>query len=148
MATKKGFRGEEDENQDEFDNEDDDYEDADLDMEDDDLVADEDEFEEEEEEAPRRVVKRRLSKPAVTMIGGIAKTKLTDPALCEEAWAKLRDQSEGAEIVPYSMSEYFNKDEAIEHKKFGLGFVTEVIPPNKIEVIFQDALRKLVYGRS
>ncbi len=37
---------------------------------------------------------------------------------------------------PYAISGLFEAGEALEHPKFGLGFVQKVIPPNKIEVMF------------
>jgi hypothetical protein len=32
----------------------------------------------------------------------------------------------------------------LDHQTFGLGLVRKVIPPNKIEVLFRDAIRRLV----
>ena len=47
----------------------------------------------------------------------------------------------------YNVKGLFEKDSAINHPKFGLGFVMES-KTNKIEVVFEDSARLLVHNRS
>lgn len=44
---------------------------------------------------------------------------------------------------PYKLQGVFEAGEALEHPKFGLGFVQRVIPPNKIEVMFETEIKTL-----
>lgn len=44
----------------------------------------------------------------------------------------------------YNVRESFGKDEVIEHKTFGLGFVVEELHDKRIKVLFKDAERTLV----
>lgn len=50
--------------------------------------------------------------------------------------------SEGS-TRPYNFKEIYEPGEAIEHGKFGLGFVQRVIPPNKMEVMFETEIKTL-----
>ena len=47
----------------------------------------------------------------------------------------------------YSMSAKFEVNTAMDHVKFGLGFVTEV-SSLKVQVVFEDETRELVHNRS
>jgi hypothetical protein len=48
---------------------------------------------------------------------------------------------------PYALAEYFKEMEIVSHPKFGVGYVTENIGDDKIEVTFQDDKRVLVHNR-
>ena len=47
----------------------------------------------------------------------------------------------------YAIDEYFKEMEIVAHPKFGVGYVTENIGDDKIEVTFQDDKRVLVHNR-
>src|SRR5262249_8186909 len=47
----------------------------------------------------------------------------------------------------YSIGEYFKEMEILSHPKFGVGYVTENIGDDKIEVTFQTDKRVLVHNR-
>ena len=42
------------------------------------------------------------------------------------------------EAMPYAMTSIFSKDDLVNHPTFGLGLVTATIPPNKIELTFNE----------
>ena len=48
---------------------------------------------------------------------------------------------------PYNIGEYFKELEIVSHPKFGMGFVTENIGNDKIEVTFQTDKRVLIHNR-
>ena len=48
---------------------------------------------------------------------------------------------------PYMIGEYFKELEILSHPKFGVGYVTENIGDDKIEVTFQSDKRVLVHNR-
>ncbi|MGL4208374.1 MAG: hypothetical protein ACRCTY_03200 [Candidatus Adiutrix sp.] len=45
--------------------------------------------------------------------------------------------------TPYNFKETYTAGEAIEHSKFGLGFVQKIIPPNKMDVMFENEIKTL-----
>jgi hypothetical protein len=63
-----------------------------------------------------------------------------------EIYERLSAQFKDKTILPYSMSGLFKKDDVIEHKTFGRGYVTESFR-DKMEVTFSDGPRILVYNR-
>ena len=60
-------------------------------------------------------------------------------------WVKSGEELKetGGEARPYNLQAAFAEGEAIAHPKFGLGFVQKVIPPNKIEVMFETEVKTL-----
>lgn len=56
-------------------------------------------------------------------------------------------QNKGITSKPYSMKEKFSADQALEHPRFGVGFVTQVQGQSMI-VLFQDGERTLVHSRA
>jgi hypothetical protein len=53
-----------------------------------------------------------------------------------------------AKARPYVLSGRFQAAELIRHPRFGLGLVTAVKDPTKIEVAFADGVKTLVQGHS
>lgn len=123
-----------------------DDENIDLDSDD---VLDSDDFDDDaEEEAPVRApAKRRPAPKKVPSIEGVAKSKLEKPEAAEEVWNKLRNRMGDAQPVPYSIREKLSPNLVIEHARFGIGFVTEILGPAKAEVLFKDGLRKLIHNK-
>jgi Zn ribbon nucleic-acid-binding protein len=48
---------------------------------------------------------------------------------------------------PYAINEYFKELEVVSHPKFGVGFVSENIGEDKIEVTFKEDKRVLIHNR-
>jgi hypothetical protein len=63
-----------------------------------------------------------------------------------DVFAKLKEKLGGAKTRPYRMTEVFPIDCAIEHPKFGVGYVFSSVG-QKIEVAFEDTNRALVQNR-
>lgn len=61
----------------------------------------------------------------------------------EEQWQEFALQSPVGPAIPYAMDSAFKKGDAVEHPVFGVGLVLEVVPPNKVEILF-EAGRKLL----
>ncbi len=64
----------------------------------------------------------------------------------ESLWNDLKTQIGTNNIQPYNMRNKFSMAQAIEHPKFGLGFVTSAFV-DKIEVAFVEGGRFLVHNR-
>lgn len=65
----------------------------------------------------------------------------------EEVWNDLKSQIGTDNLIPYSMKSKFELANAIEHPKFGVGFVTNATP-EKVDVAFVDGGRALVHNRT
>ena len=49
-------------------------------------------------------------------------------------------------VKPYDMNNSFSAGDVINHSKFGLGAVETSLPPNKIEVRFQEGKKLLLHN--
>lgn len=74
------------------------------------------------------------------------RAKKTAASAGNEVFLKLKEKLGSAKARPYRMTEVFPVDSAIEHPKFGIGFVY-ASAGQKIEVAFEDANRALVQNR-
>ncbi|MNT19709.1 hypothetical protein D3C72_1549770 [compost metagenome] len=54
--------------------------------------------------------------------------------------------NDSAQTVSYNMKSKFEKNQKLNHPKFGMGFIKEV-QPEKIEVVFEDEVRSLIHNR-
>ena len=53
----------------------------------------------------------------------------------------------GKNASPYDRTRKYKKGQAMMHDKFGQGEVTEVIEPQKIDVLFGDQVRRLIHAQ-
>tara|TARA_R110002073_G_scaffold332410_4_gene518385 strand:+ start:10007 stop:10465 length:459 start_codon:yes stop_codon:yes gene_type:complete len=60
--------------------------------------------------------------------------------------AQVADAAEHPEADCYQSSSAFGPTDVFAHPSFGLGYVVEVLPPSKMEVLFADKVRVLVCG--
>lgn len=60
----------------------------------------------------------------------------------EQQWQKAVSSITG-EAVPYAMTGSFSANTLVEHPVFGIGAVLEVIPPDKMEVLFREGVKRL-----
>ena len=60
-------------------------------------------------------------------------------------WMKNREElaSAGGQARVYRLQEGYQAGEAIDHPKFGLGFIQKIIPPGKMEVMFENDIKIL-----
>jgi Zn ribbon nucleic-acid-binding protein len=67
-------------------------------------------------------------------------------ATWEDALARA---SEGdlANCRPYSVRDTYEEGDCVFHPKFDVGFVNELLPDNKVEILFRDDSRILVHNR-
>jgi len=47
----------------------------------------------------------------------------------------------------YTIDKIFEPDDLITHKKFGEGYVVDVLDPKKVTIMFKDGLRTLAQGQ-
>jgi hypothetical protein len=56
-------------------------------------------------------------------------------------------RSSTLETAPYDWTRTYRKGQIMMHPTFGLGEVTAVIEPQKIDVLFSDRVRRLIHAR-
>ena len=61
----------------------------------------------------------------------------------EDEWRRTLALASASPVRPYAMQARFALGEAVEHPVFGSGIVREVLPPDKMRVLFRDGLRLL-----
>ena len=91
-----------------------------------------------------KLTKPKAAKSTATKTGKpSAKRNEPDPGA---VWSDLKTQIGLDRILPYNMKTKFQLANAIEHPKFGVGFVTATTN-EKVDVVFQDGGRALVHNR-
>jgi hypothetical protein len=68
-------------------------------------------------------------------------------AKAKPTWEQMMAKNSKKQPKPYQLGDYFKEMELLSHPKFGVGFVTENIGDDKIEVTFKDDKRVLVHNR-
>jgi len=70
-----------------------------------------------------------------------------DPGAADrEEWESLSPAMEPERALPYDMNGKYRVNSLVAHPVFGLGVVKLVVPPNKIQVLFQDGRKLLRCG--
>lgn len=132
----------------------DDIFDVDVDVDDDvevnvdlDIDIDVDIEPEEVEPLPKKKKKsrRKVAKPEkVHLICGLVdKRKLATPKGAAEAWKQLSEHVDTRNPIPYTPRAQITFDNVIEHTKFGIGIVADMLSAKKAEVVFEDQVRRL-----
>lgn len=62
-------------------------------------------------------------------------------------WAELVVNVREDRVVPYTISGSFGEGDFLQHKKYGLGVVTELYDAHKMSVAFEDKLRIMVCNK-
>lgn len=70
--------------------------------------------------------------------------RTVNPKIAEQKeWEKLSPTFEGKPAAPYSMTAAFKVGTIMKHPTFGLGLVQKSLGSSKIEVLFEDGLKKM-----
>ena len=78
----------------------------------------------------------------------LGKAKLDSEDGIETAWETLNEDVDTKIRKPYSITEKFEENMVVEHPTFGVGFVNQILSETKIEVFFEDGLKRLVHNMS
>jgi hypothetical protein len=91
---------------------------------------------------PKRA--KMLRKRARHIEGVLDSAELQTPEGAAKAWAKLSEDTDTDIHRTYSVADEYSENDVLEHPKFGIGFVVEILSDRKISVLFEDGLRRLV----
>ena len=85
-------------------------------------------------------------KPRGEEEGEAEPSKPTKKVKAKPTWEQVMAKSK-KQPRAYALGEYFKEMEIVSHPKFGVGYVTENIGADKIEVTFQSDKRVLIHNR-
>ena len=88
--------------------------------------------------------KKRPTKAAVARA---QKAKLEAEAALRAEWEQATEGRNPSELTPYKLSIQLSPGLLLSHKKFGPGVVYEVTDEGKAQVLFEEGLKLLVFGR-
>ena len=57
------------------------------------------------------------------------------------------DGRDTSKAIPYRFSRKFSEQDLIKHKSFGIGLVTRLLTDKKMEVMFEDSTKLLIFDR-
>lgn len=92
---------------------------------------------------PKRLSAAQREKASAIIDGIIDDAELSDSHGQQKAWEKLEEEFGTDHPVEFDITAQISANDVIDHPKFGIGFVVTLINENKIEVLFEDGLRKL-----
>ncbi len=69
------------------------------------------------------------------------------PGGLKKQWEQAIAGRAETDFTLYAIAKSFEAGELVKHKKFGDGFVSEVLDANKVQVIFEDGPKLLVMGK-
>ncbi|BCS54370.1 hypothetical protein [Geobacter sp. SVR] len=92
--------------------------------------------------SPRQASPRTGATARATSTGTRSVKK--DPVEAEqEEWSALRPAMQVERALAYDLNGRFTANTLLNHPAFGLGIVKQVIPPNKMQVLFEDGIKLL-----
>ncbi|HEY5974959.1 MAG TPA: hypothetical protein VIU41_09465 [Geobacteraceae bacterium] len=74
------------------------------------------------------------------------KAKIDPGAAAAAEWVTLTESLDPAQAIPYDMNRAYRAKNLLLHPQFGLGIVQAILPPNKMEVLFQEGKKRLRCG--
>ena len=77
-----------------------------------------------------------------------AAARVSAAAAAQKAWQSAMHKRDGETPRAYAMKESFAAGEFIEHSLFGRGEVTALVPPDKMDVLFEEGTKRLLCGKS
>lgn len=95
----------------------------------------------------------RYRKPVVE---GAAKPKKAKKAAVKKPtktkeqrkWSRVLAKVDAENPVEYAMTSTYDANDVIEHSKFGLGVVVDVVDTSKVSVVFEEGEKTLVQNRA
>jgi hypothetical protein len=69
---------------------------------------------------------------------------IDEPEPANLKWREMVETYGVARPTPYDIHGSFESGQTLEHSSFGVGFVIRALPPNKIEVLFENEIKILI----
>lgn len=94
---------------------------------------------------PKRLA--MVQKRASIIEGILDRSELGTPDGIKKAWELLNKEINTSVHKPYSVSEKFHENEVVSHPLFGIGFVSQILSPTKVEIVFEGGIKRLACNR-
>ncbi len=78
----------------------------------------------------------------------VAKIKKPPKTKEQRKWSRVLSKVDAEHPTEYTMGSTYNANDVIEHSKFGVGVVIEVVDPYKVAVVFEQGQKTLVQNRA
>ena len=88
---------------------------------------------------PRTATKKSASETPATG----RKTKVEKESAERREWIDMRAAADTTAAVAYDMGRAYRVNDLIDHPVFGIGMVKQLLPPSKMDVLFQDGTKLL-----
>ena len=96
---------------------------------------------------PPKEAKAPAAPRATRTVTGVPRRAKKDPvAEAAAEWDELQSSFDPERAIPYNMTAVYRVKNLVSHPTFGLGVVRQVLPPNKIEVLFKEGRKLLRCG--
>ncbi|MBN1559317.1 hypothetical protein JW998_03660 [candidate division KSB1 bacterium] len=66
----------------------------------------------------------------------------------QRKWSRVMAKADVENPQDYAMTEKYEENDVINHTKFGVGVVAEIVDPTKMNVVFEDGVKTMVHNRS
>jgi len=76
----------------------------------------------------------------------VRKTRAKKIVAPDVLWEKALEPAQDFPSKLYTFDGSFESGEKIDHKTFGMGLITKLIQPNKMEVIFKEGTKIMIRG--
>jgi len=96
--------------------------------------------------SPQELIEHR-KKAASTKKTATTKRAASTKTPEQRKWSRLCNKVDIENPTEYQMEKKFAEHDAIQHKKFGLGVVIEIVNPTKMSVAFEEGIKTLVQNR-
>ncbi len=99
--------------------------------------------------SPQELIEHRKKAVKAVKAKKAVKTKKAASTKTPEQrkWSRLCNKVDTENPTEYQMEKKFSEHDAIQHKKFGLGVVIEILNPTKMNVAFEEGIKTLVQNR-
>lgn len=96
---------------------------------------------------PAKPVKEPVVAKTILKKTPVPRKVKVDPLVVERAeWEELQPDMNPEKALPYDMNKPYRVRNLLLHPVFGLGIVQLVLQPNKIDVLFQEGIKRLRCG--
>lgn len=75
------------------------------------------------------------------------RSDLSTPEGLLKAWETLVEETNTSVHKPYSLNDSFVENEVVGHPLFGTGFVSQILSPTKVEILFESGFKRLACNR-
>lgn len=95
----------------------------------------------------RQTVMAEATRPAAPKAARKPSAAMAAAMVSLENWQNAMRRHAGESPRPYAMAELFVAGEYLSHPVFGLGVVTGIVPPDKMDVLFEAGVKRLLCNK-